>query len=59
MTPDLVTNIASVSKTLTAVAVLQLLGKAGETPDTEISSYIYSDWKSGAGAAILVATASL
>jgi len=48
MTPDLVTNIASVSKTLTAVAVLQLLAKAGETPDTKISSYLYSDWKQGA-----------
>lgn len=47
MAPDLVTNIASVSKTMTAVAVVQLLTKAKLTPDTKISDYIYSDWKQG------------
>lgn len=47
MAPDLVTNIASVSKTMTAVAVVQLLSRAGLTVDTKISSYIYSDWKQG------------
>jgi hypothetical protein len=46
--PDLVTDIASVSKTMTAIAILQLLTKAGLTIDTKISSYIYSDWKQGA-----------
>jgi Beta-lactamase len=47
MAPDLVTDIASVSKTMTAVAVLQLLAKKGLTIDTKISPYIYSDWKQG------------
>jgi hypothetical protein len=47
MAPDLVTDIASVSKTMTAVAILQLLAKKGLTVDTKISSYIYSDWKQG------------
>ena len=48
MTPDLVTNIASVSKTMTATAVLQLLAKNRLTIDTKISPYIYPDWKQGA-----------
>jgi hypothetical protein len=47
MTADLVTNIASVSKTMTATAVLQLLAKNGLTIDTKISPYIYSDWHQG------------
>jgi hypothetical protein len=47
MAPDLVTNIASVSKTMTATAILQLLAKDGLTIDTKISPYIYSDWKQG------------
>jgi hypothetical protein len=47
MSPDLPMNIASVSKTLTAVAVLQLLAKDGLTIDTNISPYIYSDWTQG------------
>ena len=48
MTPDLVTDIASVSKPMTAVAVLQLLAKDGLPITTKISSYIYSDWTQGA-----------
>jgi len=47
MAPDLVTNIASVSKTMTATAILQLLAKKGLTIDTKISPYIYSDWTQG------------
>jgi hypothetical protein len=47
MSSDLVTDIASVSKTMTAVAILQLLAKAGQTIDTKISPYIYPDWKQG------------
>lgn len=45
MAPDMLTNIASISKTMTAIAILKLLGK--KTIDTKISSYIYSDWKQG------------
>ena len=48
MTPDLVTDIASVSKTMTATAILQLLAKDGLTIETKISKYIYSDWHQGA-----------
>jgi hypothetical protein len=47
MEPDLVTDLASVSKTLTATGILQLLTKDGLTPDTPISSYLYSDWTQG------------
>lgn len=47
MTPDLVTDIASVSKTMTATGVLQMLAKAGLTIDTKISPYIYPDWTRG------------
>jgi beta-lactamase family protein len=47
MSSDLVTDIASVSKTMTAVAILQLLARNNLTIDTKISSYIYSDWKQG------------
>jgi hypothetical protein len=47
ITPSSVTNIASLSKTLTAIAVLQLLAKDGLTIDAKISPYLYSDWKQG------------
>ena len=40
-------NIASVSKTLTAVAVLQLLAKNGLTINSNMSPYLYSDWPQG------------
>ena len=48
MSPDLVTDIASVSKTMTAMAMLQLLAKDGLPINTKISPYIYSDWTQGA-----------
>jgi Beta-lactamase len=44
MAPDLLTDIASVSKTMTATGILQLLANAGLTIDTKISPYIYPDW---------------
>jgi hypothetical protein len=47
MTPDLVTEIASVSKTMTATAIVQLLANDGLTPDTKIAPYLYTDWKRG------------
>jgi hypothetical protein len=47
MAPDLVTNIASVSKTMTAIAILQLLAFDGMTINDKISPYIYSDWHQG------------
>jgi Beta-lactamase len=47
MSPSLLTDIASVSKTMTATGILQLLAKDGLTIDTKISPYIYSDWKRG------------
>jgi len=47
MAPDLLTDIASVSKTMTATGILQLLAKNGLTIDTKISPYLYPDWKQG------------
>lgn len=47
MAPDLVTNIASVSKTMTATAILQLLDANGIDIHTKISAYIYPDWSQG------------
>jgi Beta-lactamase len=47
MTPDLVTDVASVSKTLTATGILQLLAADGLTPDAKISPYLYPDWVQG------------
>jgi Beta-lactamase len=47
MTPGLATNIASLSKTMTAIAVLQLLAKDGLTINARISPYIYPDWRQG------------
>lgn len=47
MSPDLLTDIASVSKTITAVGVLQLLAKKGLTIDAKISPYLYPDWTRG------------
>jgi hypothetical protein len=47
MSPSLLTNIASVSKTMTTIGILQLLAKDGLTIDTKISPYIYSDWQQG------------
>jgi Beta-lactamase len=47
MAPDLPTDIASVSKTMTATGILQLLAKDGLSIDTKISPYIYPDWTQG------------
>jgi hypothetical protein len=43
-------NIASVSKTITAVAVLQLLDKNKLTTGAKIAPYLPSDWTLGTGA---------
>jgi hypothetical protein len=40
-------NVASVSKTLTAVGVLQSLANHGLSINSNISPYIYSDWQQG------------
>ena len=47
MMPHLVTNIASVTKTITAVAIIKMLASKGLTVDTKISPYIYSEWTKG------------
>jgi D-alanyl-D-alanine carboxypeptidase len=47
MSPNEKTNIASVSKTMTAIAILQLLEKNGLTINDPISPYIYKDWSQG------------
>jgi hypothetical protein len=47
MSPDEMTNIASVSKILTAVAILQLLTANGVAINTPIANYIYKDWVLG------------
>ncbi len=40
-------HIASMSKTLTAIATIQLLEKDGLTPDTKIKDYLPPDWDLG------------
>ena len=47
MSPYPMTNLASVSKTLTAIGVLQVLAAYGLTIDSPISPFIYSDWAQG------------
>jgi hypothetical protein len=47
MESSLLTDIASVSKTMTAISILQLLAADGLTIDTKISPYVYSDWSQG------------
>jgi CubicO group peptidase (beta-lactamase class C family) len=47
MAPHIVTNIASVSKTMTAVAVIQLLAKDHVSIKAAIAPYLYPDWKRG------------
>jgi Beta-lactamase len=47
MSPYAMTNVASVSKTLTAVGVLQVLATLGQTIDSPIWNYLYSDWTQG------------
>jgi hypothetical protein len=47
MTTVLTGNIASVTKTLTTIAVLQLLESKGLTVDSTMSPYLYGDWSKG------------
>ncbi len=47
MSADLVTNIASVSKTLTTIGVLQSLANHGLTINDRISPFLYPDWIQG------------
>ena len=47
MLPDVPTNIASVTKVLTTIAVVQSLAKHGLTLDSKISPYLYRDWHRG------------
>jgi len=45
---DTTLDVASVSKVITGVAVLQALHQTGHTVDTKISGYLPPDWKPGA-----------
>jgi CubicO group peptidase (beta-lactamase class C family) len=47
MLPDLPMNIASTSKTLTTIGVLQSLAAHNRTVDDKISPYLYPDWSQG------------
>jgi CubicO group peptidase (beta-lactamase class C family) len=47
MTPDLTTNVASVSKIVTTIGALQSLASKGLTLDDPIAPYVYSDWTQG------------
>jgi CubicO group peptidase (beta-lactamase class C family) len=47
MLPDLPMNIASISKVLTTVGVLQSLAAHNLTVDDKISPFIYPDWTQG------------
>jgi CubicO group peptidase (beta-lactamase class C family) len=47
MLPTETINVASVSKTLTAIGALQSIANHGLTIDSPISPYIYSDWQQG------------
>ena len=47
MDTDLPTNVASLSKVITTIGVLQSLAKHGLTIDDKISSYLPPDWKQG------------
>lgn len=47
MSSDQLTNMASLSKTITAIAVLQLLKENQVTVDAPISPFLYPDWKLG------------
>ena len=49
MTPDLFMNIASVSKTLTAIGVIQELAVKNLTIDDKIAPFLYVDWTVGPG----------
>ncbi|MEP7007565.1 MAG: serine hydrolase domain-containing protein [Sphingomonas bacterium] len=45
--PHVRQNIASVSKTITAIATLQLLAKLNLPPETQIGQFLPPDWKKG------------
>ena len=47
MLPDLPTNVASVSKTLTAIGVLRSLARHNISLDSPISPYIWKTWTQG------------
>jgi hypothetical protein len=47
MLPDLPTNIASVSKTLTTIGVLRSLARHNISLDSPISPYLWSTWHQG------------
>lgn len=49
MTPDVRLNIASVSKTITAVAILRLLREAGLGTEARIWPFLPRDWTLGPG----------
>jgi CubicO group peptidase (beta-lactamase class C family) len=51
--PEVRQNIASVSKTVTTVAVLQLLRLIGKNEDTKILNYLPSGWVAGPNVASL------
>jgi len=47
MLPDLPTNVASVTKLITTIAVLKSMAKHGLTLGSKISPYLYSNWTQG------------
>ena len=47
MLPDLATNVASLSKVLTTIGVLQSLLNHNLTIDSTILPYLYPDWTKG------------
>jgi len=47
MTPQRLSNVASLSKVLTTVALLQALEKRGLTIDQKIAPFLYPDWPRG------------
>ncbi len=49
MAADLPTNVASVSKVVTTIGVLQSLARIGKTLDDPIFPYLYPDWQTNAG----------
>jgi hypothetical protein len=49
MGPDLLMNVASISKTLTAVGVIQELQLKGLAIDDKVAPFYYTDWQPGFG----------
>jgi CubicO group peptidase (beta-lactamase class C family) len=52
MLPDLLANVASVSKVLTAIAVIQSLTNHGHSIDDSIEPYLFPDWSQSQGQGI-------